>query len=96
MAELVLTRIAASMREDWRGTHLVLLPLLPWKPRFPKLSQFAQEIQWGADTQLFADSISGHRVWVPVVDEVRWAFFRLTKSASWGYFFFLRRSGTVS
>ena len=26
MAELVLARIAASMREEWQGTHLVRLP----------------------------------------------------------------------
>ena len=29
MAELVLARIAASLRENWRGTHLVLAPLVP-------------------------------------------------------------------
>ena len=30
MVELVLSRIGASMREDWSGSHLVLLPLLSW------------------------------------------------------------------
>ena len=81
MAELVLSRIASSMREAWRGTHLVMLPLLPWKTWFPKLSLFARELEWSADTQLFADSSSGHRAWVPVVDDIRWAVFSLTKSA---------------
>ena len=32
MAELVLGRIAASMRGERFGAHLVLLPQIPWKP----------------------------------------------------------------
>ena len=40
IVELVLARIAASMREDWTGSRLVLPPLLPWQPWFPKLSLY--------------------------------------------------------
>ena len=81
MAELVLARIAASMREAWVGSHLVLLPLLPWQPWFPRLSLYERVVEWSSDAQLFADSSSGHREWIPVVEEVRWAVFRLTKNA---------------
>ena len=81
MAELVLARIAASMREDWIGSRLVRLPLLPWKPWFPRLPLYERAAEWSSGAQLFADSSSGHREWVPVVEEVRWAVFRLTKNA---------------
>ena len=81
MVDLVLSRIASSMREDWRGTHLVLLPQLPWKPWFPKLPLYERVLEWNPDAQLFADSSTGQRKWVPVVDEIRWAVFRLAKNA---------------
>ena len=69
------------MREDWSGSHLVLLRLLPWKPWFPRLPLYERVVEWHSDTQLLADSSSGHREWVPVMDEGRWAVFRLTKDA---------------
>ena len=38
--DLALPRIALSMKETWFGCHLLLAPLLPWKPWMPKLGQF--------------------------------------------------------
>ena len=81
MAELVLARIAMSTREEWEGTHLVLAPLIPWKHCLPKLARFERALVWNADTQLFADSSLGERVRVPMMEEIRWAVFRLTKDA---------------
>ena len=60
---------------------MVLLPLFPWKPWFPRLSPYERVVEWNSDAQLFADGSSGHRKWVPVMDEVRWAVFRLTRDA---------------
>ena len=73
MAELVLARIAASMREEWFGTHLGLLPLIPWKHWLPKLALFARVLSRG--------SSPGRRLWVPVVGDVRWAVFRIAIDA---------------
>ena len=81
MAELVLHRIFTSMRENWYGAHLVLLPLLPWKPWYPKLSLLRRETEWGTNVQLFADSSSGHRSWIPMGEDIHWAIFSLTKNA---------------
>ena len=81
MVELVLARIAAPMREARDGFHLVLPPLLPSKPWFPKLPLYERVAEWSSDAQLFADSSSGHREWISAVEEVRWAVFRLTKNA---------------
>ena len=69
------------MREDWRGAHLVLLPQLPRKPWFPRLLLYGRVLEWNPDAQLSADSSAGQRKWVLVVDEIRWAVFRLTKNA---------------
>ena len=77
----VVVPIAAPMREAWVGSHLALLPLLPWKAWFPKLPLYERVVEWRSDAQLFADSSSGHREWIPVAEEVRWAVFRLTKNA---------------
>ena len=81
MVEPVLCRIFSSMREDWRGTHSALLPLLPWEPWCPKLPLLSREMEWGTDVQLFADSISGHRSWIPSGEDINWAIFSLTKNA---------------
>ena len=81
MVDLVLSRIAASMREDWSGTHLALPPHLPRKPWFPRLPVYERVLEWNPDARLFADSSTGQRKWVPVADEIRWAVFRLTKNA---------------
>ena len=50
MAELVLARVAASMREERQGAHLVLVPLIPWKHWLPKLARFQRVLAWAADT----------------------------------------------
>ena len=81
MAELALARIAASTREEWQGTHMARLPQVHWKPWFPRLSRFERALEWNPDTHLFADSSTGHRTWVPMVEEIRRAVFRLTKNA---------------
>ena len=81
MAELVLARTAASMRGEWQGTHLALLPQIHWKPWFPRLSRFERALEWSPDARLFADNSSGHRAWVPMVKEIRRAAFRLAKNA---------------
>ena len=81
MVRMVLARIAAYMREEWRGTHLVLAPLAPWKRWLPKLARFERVLVWNAGTQMFADCSSGRRLWVPAVGDVRWAVFRITKDA---------------
>ena len=95
MVDPVLSRIASSMREDWSGAHLVLLPQLPWKPWFPGLPLYNRVMEWSPDAQLFADSSSGERKWVPVVGEIRWAVFCLARNA-YGGIFPLRPPGTTS
>ena len=81
MIDLVLARIASSMREEWFGTHLVLLPQLPLKPWFPRLPLYERVLEWNPGAQLFADSGTGQRKWAPVVGEIRWAVLRLTRNA---------------
>ena len=81
MVELVLARTALSVKEAWFGCHLSLAPLIPWKPWMPKLGRFERVLVWGAFTPLFADSSSGHRQWVPMVEDAQRAVFRLNKDA---------------
>ena len=81
MVRMVLARIAAYMREEWRGTHLVLAPLAPWKHWLPKLARFERVLVWNAGTQLFADCRSGKRLWVPMVEDARWAVSRIAMDA---------------
>ena len=81
MVELVLPRIAFSVKEAWFGCHLLLAPLLPWEPRMPKLSLSERVLIWDAFSPLFADSSSEHRHWAPMVEDVQWAVFRLTFDA---------------
>ena len=81
MAGLALGRVAASMRGERFGAHLALHPQIPWKPRFPRLSQYERALGWNSDAHLFANSSTGHRTWVPTVEEIRWAVFCLTKNA---------------
>ena len=81
MVELVLARIALSVKETWFGCHLLLVPLIPWKPWMPKLGRFERVLVWDAFTPLFADSSSGNRQWVPMVEDVQRAVFRLTEDA---------------
>ena len=81
MADLALSRIALSMKETRFGCHLLLVPLFPWKPWMPKLGRFERVLVWDSFTPLFADRSSGHRQWVPMVEDVQWAVFRLIKDA---------------
>ena len=81
MVELVLARIAAPMRKEWQGTQLALLPQAHWKPWFPRPPRFERVLEWSPDAHSFAGSSTGHRKWVPLVEEIRWAAFRLTKNA---------------
>ena len=81
MADLVLPRIALSVKEAWFGCHLLLAPLSPWKAWIPKLSQFERVLVLGAVKPLFADSSSGHRQWALMVEDAQWAVFRLIKDA---------------
>ena len=60
MVDLVLTRIASSMKEDWLGAHLWLLPSLPWKSWGGKLAPFERVLSWPASTLLFVDT---SRMW---------------------------------
>ena len=62
MAVLVLARIAASMREEWSGTNLALVPLVPWKHWLPKLARLERELVRNSNTHLFADCSSGKRL----------------------------------
>ena len=62
MAELAIARIAASIRGEWRGTHLALAPLVPWKHWLPKLARFERVLVWNSGTHLFADCSSGKRL----------------------------------
>ena len=79
MAELILARFAAPIREEWFGTHLALAPLIPLKHWLPMLARFERVLAWGSGAHLFADSSSGRRLWVPVVGDVRRAFLRIMK-----------------
>ena len=81
IAGSALGRIAAPTRAGRRGAHLVLLPQIPWKPRFPRLPQYERALEWNSGAHLFANSSTGHRTWVPTAEESRWAVFRLTKNA---------------
>ena len=81
MVDLVVNRILASVKENWFGCHILLVPLLPWKPWVPKLSGFERVITWDANAPLFVDSSTGHREWLPSPEDVQWAVFRLTKDA---------------
>ena len=81
MVDLVANRILASIKENWFGTHLLLVPLIPWKPWMPKLSRFERVIAWGSSIPLFVDSSSGHREWLQSPEDVKWAVFRLSKNA---------------
>ena len=81
MVDLVVNRILASIKENWVGTHLLLAPLIPWKPWMPKLSRFERVIVWGSSAPLFVDGSSGHREWLQAPEDVKWAVFRLTKNA---------------
>ena len=69
------------MNEQWYGHHLLLVPLIAWKSWTSKLGQFDRVITWDAGTQLFVDSSSGQRKWVPTAEDVQWAVFRLSKDA---------------
>ena len=80
MVDLVANRILASLKENWFGTHLLLAPLIPWKPWVPKLSRFERVITWDANVPLFVDS-TGQREWLQAPEDVQWAVFRLTKNA---------------
>ena len=81
MVEVALARIAAYMREEWRGTHLALAPLAPWKHWLLKLARFGRVLVWNAGTQLFADCSLDSRLRVPVAGDVRRAVFRITRDA---------------
>ena len=81
MIDLVVPRIASSMREEWFGTHLALLPQLPRKPWFPTLPLYGRVLEWNRGAQLFAYSSTDQRKWVPVVDGIRWAVSRSTRNA---------------
>ena len=81
MVDLTIGRILASLREDWAGRHLLLVPLVPWKQWIPKLSLFERVMVWDAFTSLFVDSSSGRRCVVPMVEDVQWAVYRLIKNA---------------
>ena len=81
MVDLVVNRILASIKEDWSGSHILLVPMLPWKPWIPKLSRFEQVLTWEAGVPLFVDSSTGHRERLASPEFVQWAVFRLTKHA---------------
>ena len=81
MVDLVAGRIYASMKENWFGCHLLLVPLIPWKPWMTKLGRFERAMVWGALAPLFVDSSTGQREWVPMAEDAQWAVFRLTKDA---------------
>ena len=59
MVDLLVSRIHASTKENWFGCHLVLVPLIPWKPWMSKLCRFERVIVWGAFTPLLVDSSTG-------------------------------------
>ena len=95
MVDLFVARIAMSAKGAWFGCHLLLAPLIPRKPRMPKLGRFERVLVWGAFTLFFAESSSGRRQWVPMVEDAQRAVFRLTNDAQGGIFP-PRRSGTSS
>ena len=66
----------------------MLAPLAPWKHWLPELARFERVLVWNAGTQLFADCGSGKRLWVPMVEDARWAVFRIAKDASEGIIFY--------
>ena len=56
---LVLTRLAASLREDLSGAHLCMFPSFLWKNWNGKLAPFEQVSSWPAGASLFADPRAG-------------------------------------
>ena len=81
IVDLVLPRIALSIKEAWFGCRLLLVLLFPWKPWVTEWSQFERVLVWGSFTPLYTDSSSGHRHWVPMAEDAQWAVFRLIKDA---------------
>ena len=81
MVDLVVNRILASLKEDWSGSHILLVPMLPWKPWIPKLSRFERVLTWDAGVPLFVDSSTGRRERLASPEFAQWAVFRLTKDA---------------
>ena len=81
VVDLVVNRIHASVKENWFGCHLLLAPLIPWRPWMSKLGRFERVIVWDAFAPLFVDSSTGKRKWLPMVEDAQWIALRLTKDA---------------
>ena len=81
MVDLVLSRIASSLKEAWFGVHLCLIPLLPRQNWGGKLAQFERVILRPAGTSLFVDRSYDKPAEAPNVGNVCWAALRVTKNA---------------
>ena len=81
MADLVLSRIPASLRERWFGSHLRLCPVMPWKSRCPKLASFERVISWPADVVLFVEQRRGVLKLIRDDEDLAWAVFQISKCA---------------
>ena len=84
--DLASDRVLRSIKEEWLGAHVRLLPAQPRKRWYPKLRDRKRVLQWTADSDLFVDRCSGYPRRVPDKENVDWAAASMSRRAQGGTF----------
>ena len=79
--DMLLGRIRRSMRGDWFGTHVRLLPAQPCVGWFPKLNGFARVLKCAADSDLFVGESGCFLRRIPTEENVDLAAMSIAKIA---------------